>query len=83
MEIIHISKQPLDHRRRVNIQKRLITLICMGQNLLQNIYKNVTLACVASVSVRFGSKELQRKNPILLLPNPTETLATQANVTQN
>ena len=58
------------------------------------------LACVASVSVQFGSKELQGdewssffgsrpifragkipKTPFLglsLLPNPTETLATQA-----
>jgi len=57
----------------------------------------MTIACVASVSLGFGSKELQRekwssrpifragktpKIPFLglsLLPNPTETLATQAN----
>jgi len=57
------------------------------------IYNKILyLACVASVSVGFGSKELQRENGALapfsarakhqksrsLLPNPRETLATQA-----
>ena len=36
----------------------------------------VSLACVASVSVRFGSQELQ--GDTLKIPYPTETLATQA-----
>ena len=44
----------------------------------------VKLACVASVSVQFGSKELQGDEwselGLSLLPNPTETLATQATV---
>ena len=59
--------------------------------VLVNLYK-ASLACVASVSVQFGSKELQGSRPIFragkipkspflglsLLPNSTETLATQA-----
>jgi len=36
------------------------------------------LTCVASVSVGFGSKERPRNGIFGVLPNPTETLATQA-----
>ena len=40
MEIIHILKRPFDRMsRQFRIDK---TPICMLQNLLQNIYKNVT-----------------------------------------
>ena len=63
------------------------TLSCvLGQDTLLTQYRRPT-ACVASVSVQFGSKELQvragkiPKTPFLglsLLPNSTETLATQA-----
>ena len=59
---------------------KAVYIVGMIKAVCTNISLSNTLACIASVSVGVGSKESQKILffGLSLLPNPTETLVTQA-----